>query len=198
MDPRAALGLVLGRHEGGSTDNLAILAKKLASLHSSNSQPPLVRMRWYSFSTPRRPSARLRRSVPRPASGVAPGALDRPTVVRYASFRNRSRISSYKRFEANSRAINTSETKKFNSPEMNTCTKICVGCRRGCLRVFSLAQAPQTSVVITSEQVPAQPPRRGRVRARRAVCVPEVSAGDLLFREHLRKIWVGCRSQGRL
>src|SRR5260370_42607113 len=57
MDPRAALGLVLGRHDGGSTDNLAILAKKLASLHSSNSQPPLFRMRWYSFSTPRRPSA---------------------------------------------------------------------------------------------------------------------------------------------
>src|SRR5260370_10331457 len=104
MDPRAALGLVLGRHEGGSTDNLAILPKKLASLHSSNSLPPLFRMRWYSFSTPRRPSARLGRSVPRPAAAWAPGALDRPTVVRYASFRNRSRISSYKRCRGNSRA----------------------------------------------------------------------------------------------
>jgi hypothetical protein len=62
------------------------------------------------------------------------------------------------------REINTSKINDFNPPEMNTCRKIRTG--NGCLSVFSLEHAPHLNAVITSEQFPAQPPRRGGVRAR--------------------------------
>src|SRR4029077_15535251 len=72
-------------------------------------------------------------------------------------------ISSYKWFQVNSRAINTSGIKGFKSTEMNTCRKM--GGGHGCLSVFSLEHAPHLNAVVTSEQLLAQTQTRGGVRA---------------------------------
>ena len=156
-------------------------------LFARSSPPPPVRMRWHSFSaswTSGRgqaenslllnlssvrpelrvgppgirpsgvPSMRVCRSVPRLASC----ATARPAVAAKAFSCNQFKISSYKWFRANSRAISTSGIKGFKSTEMNTCRKMCRG--NGCLSVFSLEHAPHLNAVITRS-----PRRRGPLHA---------------------------------
>ena len=166
--------------------------EKLFLFARSSPPPPPVRMRWHSFSaswTSGRgqaenslllnlssvrpelrvgppgirpsgvPSMRVCRSVPRLASC----ATARPAVAAKAFSCNQFKISSYKWFRANSRAISTSGIKGFKSTEMNTCRKM--GGGHGCLSVFSLEHAPHLNAVVTSEQLLAQTKTRGGMRA---------------------------------
>jgi hypothetical protein len=147
--------------------------EKLFLFARSSPPPPPVRMRWNSFSaswppglSPAENSLVLNVHWARFAlrGGIRSGTLTGLPSARVcrsvgkAFSCNQFKISSYKWFRANSRAINTSGIRGFKPTGMNTCGKMSRG--NGCLSVFSLEQAPHLNAVITRS-----PRRRGPLHA---------------------------------